>query len=103
MKKLSMYLLLVALTSAACGGTYAPTVEMTPVRPDTAAPAVAPSPTAPPSEAVPVPATTEQIRPMSDNEATTPPARNAPAPTSPVSGDRCNGTTNPKSPPPACP
>jgi len=113
MKTISAILLLVALTAAACGTTYAPAVE--PGAPDanvrngTAAPLVAPSTAASPSDTGPVnqtvaPTTTVETRPMADNEATTAPARNAPVPAAPVSGDRCNGPSpDPKLAPPACP
>ena len=113
MKRISATLLLVALTAAACGATYAPAVEQgapdVNVRNGTAAPLVPPSPAAPSSDAVPAsatlaPADTTQTRPMGDNEATTAPARNAPAPAAPQSGDRCNGPSpDPKLAPPACP
>jgi hypothetical protein len=112
MKRIRASLLLVALAAAACGTTYAPSVEQSapgaPVLSSTAVPAVAPSSHASPSDAAPVdqPAapTTVETRPMADNEATPAPVQNAPVPAAPLSGDRCNGQSpDPKLAPPACP
>jgi len=113
MKRISATLLLVALTAAACGATYAPAVEQgapdANVRNGTAAPLMAPSPAASPSEGTQVnqtvaPTTGVETRPMAENEVTPAPARNAPVPAAPVSGDRCNGPSpDPKLAPPACP
>ena len=113
MKRISATLLLVALTAAACGATYAPAVEQgapdANVRNGTAAPLMAPSPAASPSEGTQVnqtvaPTTGVETRPMAENEVTPAPARNAPAPAAPQSGDRCNGPSpDPKLAPPACP
>jgi hypothetical protein len=112
MKRISASLLLVALTAAACGATYAPAVEQgapdANVRNGTVAPLIAPSPAASPSEGAPVnqtvaPMTGVETRPMAENEVTPAPARNAIAP-APPSGDRCNGPSpDPKLAPPACP
>src|SRR2546429_7628308 len=112
MKRISATLLLVALTAAACGTTYAPPVEQgapdANVRNGSAAP-VAPSPAASPSEGTPVnqtvaPTTGVETRPMAENEVTPSPARNATVPGAPSTGDRCNGPSpNPKLAPPACP
>ena len=113
MTRISATLLLVALTAAACGTTYAPAVEQgapdANVRNGTAAPLVAPSPAASPSEGAPVnqtvaPTTGVETRPMAENELTPSPARNATVPGAPSSGDRCNGPSpDPKLAPPACP
>jgi len=113
MKRISATLLLVALTAAACGATYVPAVEQgapdANVRNGTAAPLMAPSPAASPSEGTQVnqtvaPMTGVETRPMGENEVTPAPARNAPVPAPPVSGDRCNGPSpDPKLAPPACP
>src|SRR5205823_13019194 len=87
MKPIWMTLLLVALVGAACRTNLRPHVEQsapaTTVAP-IVAPIVAPSSAASPTDPAPVkPTTTLETRPMSDGEATTAPARNAPAPVIP--------------------
>src|SRR5437764_10555383 len=104
MKPICMIPLLVALVAAACGTTLGPALEHGAPDP-TVAPIVPPS-SASPTDPAPVnPTTTLETRPMSDGEATTAPARNAPVPASPLSGDRCNAPSSgdPKVPPSACP
>ena len=107
MNRVLACLLLVALTAAACGTVDAPSdrhASQDPVRAGTAAP-VAPSATAEPVNQNAAPATMLPSRPMADNEATSPPAPNAPARAVPQSTDRCIGpsSTDPKVVPPACP
>jgi len=113
MKRISASLLLVSLTAAACGATYAPAVEQgapdANVRNGTAVPLVAPSPAASRSEGAPInqpvaPTTGVETRPMAENEVTPSPALIVTVPAAPSSGDRCNGPSpDPKLAPPACP